>query len=252
MEAQRGHSTMDCNEFLRNSLLQMNLESPPPAIDFPFSISVANPSDSGVGFATMPASVWLLAVACLTWIESFKVDGANTTLALIGIVAESSGTIDQSIGSVTKSLRNPLFVGTEWQRQGINNGYPTVIYDPTGKREHTLDVTNLKVHYSNRILIGPNPNPSPNPDPLGKYRCWYDMHEKASLAYANSSDGLQWEKVDVPGRRPPERNLVYKGNGLGVYKDPTMAPGSPSRFKAIGNLGGGPGAGVGGSHSLPR
>jgi hypothetical protein len=119
--------------------------------------------------------------------------------------------VNAAFGTVTKSASNPLFTKSKPWEKDINNGYPTVIYDPG--------------------------------DPLGTYRCWYDVHSSKALAYANSSDGLKWEKpelnvVDIGGTVGKRNNLVVKGNGIGVYKDPNVPPGSPAHFKGFGALSG--------------
>jgi hypothetical protein len=132
-------------------------------------------------------------------------------LALIGIVDVVGAGVNAAFGTVSKSAANPLFTKSKAWEKDINNGYPTVMYDPK--------------------------------DPLGTYRCWYDDHSSKALAYANSSDGLTWEKpelnvVDIGGTIGKRNNLVVRGNGIGVYKDPTAPPGSPARFKGFGALSG--------------
>jgi hypothetical protein len=66
--------------------------------------------------------------------------GGGRTLAVLGIVAQRDGGVKPAIGTVQKHPANPLFGKTEPWEEDINNGYPTVLYDPT--------------------------------DPLGTYRCW--------------------------------------------------------------------------------
>ena len=64
--------------------------------------------------------------------------------------------------------------------------------------------------------------------------------QKDCIAHANSSDGIHWGEaalglVNVTtagGKRSTENNCVVEANGLGVYRDPTEAPGSPALFKA--------------------
>lgn len=72
-----------------------------------------------------------------------------------------------------------------------------------------------------------------NTDGQGAWRCWYGDCVKGCgsqiLLYANSSDGLQWEKpdlglFDVKEVRPDlasigtKNNIIMKGGGLGIYK----------------------------------
>ena len=87
--------------------------------------------------------------------------------------------------------------------------YPTVVYDPD--------------------------------EPLGKFRCWYDDHSAKALAYANSSDGITWQKpslgiIDLGGDIGTSNNLVVRGNGIGVYLDKHETNAS-RKFKGFGALG---------------
>jgi hypothetical protein len=85
-------------------------------------------------------------------------------------------------------------------------------------------------------------------DPQGVYRVWYGDCVKGCgtqiLLYANSSDGLTWEKpnlglYDVTQVRPDlakfgkNNNIIMKGGGLGIYKDVHEKNGS-RRFKCFG------------------
>ena len=144
---------------------------------------------------------------------------AQGVLALLGIADTIDPGIHPDIGAVTKSPANPLFTQTEAWETNVNNGYPSVVYDPH--------------------------------EPLGAYRCWYDDHSASSsakgvrmrgaLAYANSSDGITWHKpalgiVDLGGSIGRNNNLVVAGNGIGVYLD-SHETNQSRRFKGFGALG---------------
>ena len=94
---------------------------------------------------------WLLLLCCASLRLSLGapletsargvVTAADTSqLAMLGIVAQRDVGVKPVIGTVQKHSANPLFGKTEPWEEDINNGYPTVLYDPT--------------------------------DPLGAYRCW--------------------------------------------------------------------------------
>ena len=149
--------------------------------------------------------------------------GGTSTLAMLGVVAQRDAGVKPAIGTVRKHPANPLFGKTEPWEEDINNGYPTVLYDPA--------------------------------DPLGTYRCWYDDHSQSALAYANSSDGITWTKpilgiINISGmpchsghtngpcsNAGTQNNLVVAGNGIGVMRDHTVPHGSPAAFKGFGQLG---------------
>ena len=135
---------------------------------------------------------------------------ATGTLALLGIANMNRLTpgVRSASGVATKHPANPLFTQTEPWEANVNNGHPTVIYDPE--------------------------------DPLGTFRCWHDDHTVGALAYANSSDGIHWEKpllnlVDLGGTVGKRNNLVVAGNSIGVLKDLHESNAS-RRFKAVGAL----------------
>jgi hypothetical protein len=135
----------------------------------------------------------------------------STTLAVLGIVAARDGSVNSTIGAVRKHPANPLFGQTAPWEAEINNGYPSVLYDPH--------------------------------DSLGTYRCWYnDYSAPQALAYANSSDGIVWDKptlgiINLSSSVGAQNNLVLVGNGLGVYSDPNEPYGSAAKFKGFGQIG---------------
>ena len=137
------------------------------------------------------------------------------TYALIGVAAsttDGAAAVSSRIGTVTKFSGNPLLTQSLPWESNINNGYPSVHFDadpPDGDGSGT-----------------------------GAYRLWYDNHGVAALAYANSTDGLAWSKpilgiVNLGGEVGTANNLVRKGNGIGVYRDPHGA----AAFVGVGALG---------------
>jgi hypothetical protein len=140
--------------------------------------------------------------------------------AAIGIVASTSPGVAVAIGTVEKSASNPLFDQSEpWEsgaRGSINNGYPNVIHTPG--------------------------------DSLGAYRLWYGICANGCnsqlVGYANSSDGVRWEKpalgiysdwktigrADLNGSA---NNIVMRGGGIGVFRDEHEKD-PAKKFKAFG------------------
>merc|ERR1712176_809040 len=125
--------------------------------------------------------------------------------------------VEMVIGKVAKDSRNPLFVQDKPWEPRLDNGYPNVIYD----RE--------------------------NADGLGVYRCLYGDCVKGCcsqiLLYANSSDGITWEKpnlglFDVKEVRSDlakygkENNIIMKGGVLGIYRD-MLEVNASRRFKCL-------------------
>eukprot|EP00039_Didymoeca_costata_P002400 m.59923 g.59923 ORF g.59923 m.59923 type:complete len:495 (-) comp11280_c0_seq6:124-1608(-) len=124
--------------------------------------------------------------------------------------------IQYVIGTVQKHAGNPLFVQDKPWEPRLDNGYPNVVYSPD--------------------------------DDLGAYRLWYGDCVKGCgtqiLLFANSSDGLAWDKpelglFDVGTVRPDlahigtKNNILLKGGGIGVYKDEHEKNAS-ARYKAFG------------------
>ena len=83
----------------------------------------------------------------------------STTHALLGVVAHRDAAVQPTVGDVRKHHANPLFNQSEPWEEDVNNGYPTVIYDPDEAES-------------------------------GAYRCFYDDHSRSVLLMANSSDGI--------------------------------------------------------------
>ena len=126
-----------------------------------------------------------------------------------------TGTLAAAITAVQKFPGNPLFNQTYPWEPRLDNGYPNVVYDP----QSTGD---------------------------GPWRLWYGGIGTGGqyLYYANSSDGLQWEKplldrYDLGHRWPAlksigkRNNVVMFGGGLGVYHD-LHEPDPALRYKISG------------------
>ena len=125
-----------------------------------------------------------------------------------------------SLGRVPSLFCSPVLLplGLPHTQANVNNGYPNVVYDPA--------------------------------DPHGAYRLWYNalVGRTQAVLYANSTDGIVWQKPDLglvdagaldPALKPVGRrnNIVLRGGGVGVYRDTVGAAAAAGRFKAIGALG---------------
>ena len=107
---------------------------------------------------------------------------------------------------VTKSQANPLFGQDKAWETRIDNGYPNVVYDEESAARGD-----------------------------GPWRLWYGNIGVGGqyLLYANSSDGLRWDKPDLNrynlqnrwgsdpsvARFGKNNNIVMFGGGLGIYRD---------------------------------
>jgi hypothetical protein len=152
-------------------------------------------------------------------------DGASY-YAAIGLPSSPlpSG-IEQAIGAVQKSESNPLFVQDKPWEPRLDNGYPNVVYDSANTEGH------------------------------GVWKVWYGDCVKGCstqiLLFANSTDGLSWEKPDLGlfdmgsvrsdlkgvGKA---NNAVLKGGGIGIYRD-DHEKNPAARYKAFGSGCYGPG-----------
>ncbi len=145
--------------------------------------------------------------------------GGITHYAAIGLLPATTATttsIRRVIGNVTKYASNPLFNQDKPWEPRLDNAYPNVVHDPS--------------------------------DPLGAWRLWYgdcvSGCGKQILLYANSSDGLSWDKpelglYDIGQVRKDlahigtKNNAIMYGGGIGVYRDYHET--DPTRlFKAFG------------------
>jgi len=144
-----------------------------------------------------------------------------TKFAAISIVAHKDSGVSRTIGVVKKNQKNPLFGQTEPWETRLDNGYPNVVPPSSSTSAWQL-------------WYGGCASPAPN---------WCDQQ---ILLYANSTDGIVWQKpslglYDVSGVRPDmasigtQNNIIMEGGGIGVYHDehdvePTR------RYKAIGDI----------------
>ena len=140
---------------------------------------------------------------------------ASSKYAAIGIVDHSKpgyGSVQTTVGAVTKSAANPLLVqDTPWEPR-IDNGYPNIVRTPNGAWE---------------LFYG-----------TCQHGCGTQI-----LLYANSSDGLKWDKpklglFDVGRIRPDLKaigkanNIILLGGGIGVLRDESAPP--SRRYVAFG------------------
>ena len=118
------------------------------------------------------------------------------------------------IGRVTKHPSNPLFIQDKPWEPRLDNGYPNIIHHPT----------------------------------LDTFECFYGDCVSGCgtqlLLYANSTDGLIWNKpnlnsFDLGNVRPDlktlgkKNNIILKGGGIGIYYD-EHALNVSQRYKAFG------------------
>ena len=122
--------------------------------------------------------------------------------AAVGVVATLSAGLKRVAG-VAKTRADPLLVqDTPWEPR-LDNGYPNVV---------------------------------PPESPTGPWQLWYGDCVSGCgtqiLLYANSTDGLTWEKpnlglFDVGTVRPDLKavgkanNIVLEGGCIGIYRDPS-------------------------------
>ena len=162
--------------------------------------------------------------------RGFVNDVTTTRYAAFSIVESTNGTLRTAIGTVSKHPQNPLLVQDKPWEPRLDNAYPNVAYTPG--------------------------------DPLGAYRMWYggfvcgDNFDKSqgsnrvnALHYANSSDGIVWEKPSLglfdlspiahctPAATAAGRNnnLLLGGDGTGIFYDEADSNAS-RRFKAFGTM----------------
>jgi hypothetical protein len=144
--------------------------------------------------------------------------------AALGLFPSSkSSALQPTQATVSKSAANPLFGQDKMWETRIDNGYPNVVYDPDAA---TRGDGPWRLWYGN---IGPK-------GVGGQY-----------LLYANSTDGLSWDKPDL-GRYDLEgkwkndpavsalgkhNNIIMEGGGLGIYRDMHERD-SSLRYKASG------------------
>lgn len=133
-------------------------------------------------------------------------------------------------GNVSKSSRNPLFVQDKPWEPRLDNGYPMMAHSPAasdGSPER------WEVWYGDCISSPGGGAP--------------DCDQQVVL-YANSTDGFTWAKPDLGAfnlsaatwvrpslrRYGTHNNIVMRGGGVGVYRDPRVQPGKPGAYKGFG------------------
>jgi hypothetical protein len=143
---------------------------------------------------------------------------APTKFAAISLLETPSRDLRVRLGSPSKHPANPLFVQDKPWETRLDNGYPNIIPPVDGK----------------------------------PYQLWYGNHpfdgtkHRMVLQYANSTDGIHWEKPDLgifnfgaagfPNYKKygSANNIVVEGDGIGVYYDP-HDPDPTRRYKGIGD-----------------
>ena len=136
--------------------------------------------------------------------------------SVLGLFQNS--TLTPTIATVTKHPSNPLFIQDRPWEPRLDNGYPNVVYTTGSEGD-------------------------------GPWRLWYGGIGDGGqyLYYANSTDGLHWEKpelgrydVSVKWHKQPwakqvgkKNNIVMFGGGLGMYLD-LHEPNPALRYKISG------------------
>lgn len=162
----------------------------------------------------------LLCGALLAWrlVDASAGGGTTSRYAAIGVVDATkpgAGSVKTTVGQPTKHSANPLFVQDKPWEPRIDNGYPNVV------------------------------PPAHDGDP---WQVFYGTCQKSCgtqiLLYANSSDGLRWQKpelgiFDIGTIRPDlksigtHNNVLLVGGGIGVIRD-ANEPNPAHRYKAFG------------------
>jgi hypothetical protein len=151
----------------------------------------------------------------------------TSTLAAISIMATLGDGLSLGIGTMKKSPHNPLFgQDTPWEPR-LDNGYPNIVPPAPGVKDGAKE------------------------EPKGReasWQLWYgDCVQGCNsqiVLYANSTDGIHWEKpslnlFDVSTVRPDLKhigkanNIVMKGGGVGVFRDDHEQD-LTRRYKALG------------------
>ena len=162
--------------------------------------------------------------------RGFVNDASSTKYAAWSIVASTNGSVRAAIGTVAKHKSNPVLVQDQPWELRLDNAYPNIVHDPS--------------------------------NPMGAYRMWYGgfisghdydkgqgVDRVNAWHYANSSDGIHWEKpalglfdlAAIPQCSPAAKaagranNVIFGGDGTGLFYDMDDANVS-MRFKAFGTL----------------
>lgn len=185
--------------------------------------------------ATAPGQCFLLHQACFTATQydtklaptfcmqteicSREAEPAQApTYAAISVAATMDGSVRRTVGTVRKHEDSPLLVQDKPWEPRLDNGYPNVIAPSSAS-----GVDAWQLWYGDCIS-------APYPGATG---C-----DKQVLLYANSTDGLTWDKpilnlYDIGAPHHTANNIVLYGGGLGITLD-VHEPDPSRRYKGFG------------------
>jgi len=139
---------------------------------------------------------------------------APTTIPVMSICDRNPvDGVQLTIGAVTKRPGGALWGQDKPWEPRIDNGYPNILYDPDNTEGNGI----WQCFYGTCSLVH------------GKTSC-----NKQLLLFANSSDGITWEKPALGLYKDlPDSNIVMSGGGLGIIRD-SHEQNSSKRFKCFG------------------
>jgi len=173
-----------------------------------FAVASATSTETAIGWPHRDATTGALRHSALSLLSGSAASNA------------AAANLTMVIGTVQKHPGNPLFVQDKPWEPRLDNGYPNVVYDANA--------------------VGTD----------GPWRLWYGgcggVHDCSNqfLLYANSTDGLSWEKPDLGrynlapkfpklAKLGKHNNIVMFGGGLGIYHD-THEPDPTRKYKISG------------------
>lgn len=145
-------------------------------------------------------------------------------ISLLPPIANADSELRIALGRPHKHPSNPLFIQDQPWETRIDNGYPNVVPPKKGGKEGGAAAYQL--WYGNQATNG--------------------TRNRYSLLYANSSDGLHWEKPELGlfdfkkagfpnfAHLGTRNNILVEGDGVGIYYD-VHDPDPARRYKAIGD-----------------